>query len=320
MMTEEKLINTAIKNLPGDWRVSFIASTNGTDDGQLTLQANNQEITFTVECKIVHRKESLKRFIEKPDKQRLLICEQMSRFLRQYCEEHQINYLDSVGNLRIVHDGFYAMVEGRERKSIRPVPESMSIGIAKCLFAFIAEEGLLNKNYQEIAEKAGISLGMVSKTILYLVRHNHVPADKKKRRFLHIEEVQYQWLVAYRTTVRPKMKSVPLPPPLEWQAVPLENGELWGGEVAAAQLTEYLIPQELILFSHTMTRGRKYPLGQKGQNPLKLTKAFWGEQLTVSQTGIAMLAIGELLATNDGRNRETAEMINDKYLQLKQLP
>ncbi|WED22797.1 hypothetical protein L3Q72_05240 [Vibrio sp. JC009] len=319
-MKEEKLIDTAINKLPRDWQAEFIASTSGPYDGQLALHINNQHITLVVECKRVHRKESLKFLIENPDRQRLLICEQMSDFLREYCEEHQINYLDSAGNLRIAHDNFYALVEGREQESTRSVPESMSIGIAKCLFAFIAEEGLLNKNYQEIADKAAISLGMVTKSMQYLIRHNYIPADKKKRRFLNIEELQYQWLMAYRTTVRPKLNSVPLPPPAEWQAVPIENGELWGGEAAAAQLTEYLIPQDLVLFSHTMTRGRKYPLGQKGQSPLKLTKAFWGEKLAVSQTGVALLAIGELLATNDGRNRETAEIINDKYLQLKQLP
>lgn len=87
----------------------------------------------------------------------------------------------------------------------------------------------------------------------------------------------------------------------------------------AAQLTNYLIPQDYLLFTQSM-RPEKYPISKNHNAKLRMKKAFWGKALSISQNAFALLTVAELLSSNDGRNRELAEMINDQYLHLTKLP
>lgn len=194
----------------------------------------------------------------------------------------------------------------------------MTIGIMKCLFALFAEKDLINETYANIASKADISVGMVTKAMKYLIENNHIVKNKRQRRFLHEPELRYEWLKSYNHILARYHQMTTYPPVDNWEDILLQPGDVWGGEVAASQLTKYNRPHEMLLFSRHQPV--KYSIGHKELPPLKVVKPFWGESLKIGQSALALLTMAELLLSKDARNREVAYLINDKHVKLNQLP
>lgn len=322
-MTELNLENI-LQVLPNEWQSHiklFNKAENPAIDGELTILLNQLPKHYFVEFKQIHRKESLVHYAHTDLKKRhILVCNALSAYLREICTDLNVNYIDESGNIRIVDDSTYILIQGQKAVPSKTIA-TMTTGIVKCLFAFFAEPTLLNAPYTLIAEQADISLGMVNKTMNFLTSHKHIALQSTQRRFLDIQNLQYEWLNSYLQKVAPKIPFISWPPPENWENITLGQGDLWTGEVAAAQLTDYLIPQEFMLFTQNM-RPEKYSVSKNRNSTsvLNVKKAFWGKELNISQNAFALLTVAELLLSKDGRNREVAEMINDKYLHLTKLP
>ncbi len=319
-MTEPSL-ESILKVLPNEWQPQINHS--NTVDGpnaELIIKLNQRDTHYFLEFKQIHRKESLIHYAHTDLHNRcILVCNPLSAYLRKICMELDVNYIDESGNIRIVDDSTYILIQGKNKAVASKAIATMTTGIVKCLFAFFAEPELLNAPYTLIAERADISLGMVNKTMNFLINNNHIAHKSTQRRFLDIQNLQYEWLISYVQKVAPKMSSIACPPPENWESVPLGQGDLWAGEIAAAQLTEYLIPQDFLLFTQNM-RPERYPVSKNHNSKLRIKKAFWGKELCISQNAFALLTVAELLLSKDGRNHELAEMLNDQYLHLTKLP
>lgn len=321
---EQQLLANAISNLPVSWCAQIDEGLEHNGDARLTLGLTTRKYAFRVECKRIHRKESLIQYHNQAEHNdsNLLICNLLSPFLRRYCQELGINYIDEAGNAYIALDDVYIWIQGRLPDAIPSQTASLSPGIAKCLFALFAEEDLLRKTYSEIATKAGISLGMVNKAIQYLIEHKHIPQHKSQRRFLSVESLQYLWLQAYVQVLRPKLEILTVITTHDWTSIGLENDDLWSGEVAAFQQIGYLSPEQGLLFTRApfQQKLKLYQARPGKDGTLILAHPFWGEKLTLNGRARALLMVAELLASGDDRNREVAGIINDQYLHLKQLP
>ena len=319
---KEPDLESILQVLPNEWQPQIKLFNTASDtgcDGELTIQLNQKTKHYLLAFKQIHRKESLVHYSHAhSNKQRILVCNPLSTYLRDICTELNVNYIDESGNIRITDDSTYILIQGQKSVASKAIA-TMTTGIVKCLFAFFAEPSLLNEPYSLIAERAGISLGMVNKTMTFLIENKHIAHQPTPRRFLDVQTLQYEWLISYQQKVAPKIPSIVCPPPENWESVPLNAGDIWAGEVAAAQLTNYLIPQDYLLFTQSM-RPEKYPISKNHNAKLRMKKAFWGKALSISQNAFALLTVAELLSSNDGRNRELAEMINDQYLHLTKLP
>ena len=319
---KEPDLESILQVLPNEWQPHiklFNKAENPAIDGELTILLNQQPKHYFLEFKQIHRKESLVHYTHTDLKKRcILVCNALSAYLREICIDLNVNYIDESGNIRIVDDSTYILIQGQKAVPSKTIA-TMTTGIVKCLFAFFAEPSLLNEPYSLIAERAGISLGMVNKAMTFLIENKHIAHQSTPRRFLDVQTLQYEWLISYQQKVAPKIPSIACPPPENWESVPLNAGDIWAGEVAAAQLTNYLIPQDYLLFTQSM-RPEKYPISKNHNAKLRMKKAFWGKELSISQNAFALLTVAELLLSNDGRNRELAEMINDQYLHLTKLP
>lgn len=78
-----------------------------------------QVYTTTVLMAIIeiHRKESFSHhLIQYGTEQRLLVCNALSPFLRDYCHQYNINYIDGAGNARIIRAGVYILIQGNKLK------------------------------------------------------------------------------------------------------------------------------------------------------------------------------------------------------------
>lgn len=192
----------------------------------------------------------------------------------------------------------------------------------KCLFALLTDNDLLTQPYSEIARKTDISLGMVSKAINYLIDNNHIPEKKDNRRLLDRQSLTYQWLLSYNSVLRPKISMMQLSCQQNWQELELFPGELWGGEIAANKLTDYLVPEHWLLYTRLPLQQKipQYRARPNTNGNLTVATPFWGEALEINPFATALLSTAELLVSQDSRNREVAEIINDQYLHLKQLP
>lgn len=312
-------ISEWIKQLPDDLNATVVQWDDGAQSGVLSLQLDGMEHKFKCQFKHIYRKESLVSFQQSVGLDTVLLCGALSDFLVAQSKALSLNFIDLKGNARIVRKGCYILIQSPPKVPIHlPVSTSMTSGVVRCVFALYAESSLLQSTYQHIAEKSGVSLGMVAKTMTYLKTNQYLSNTKSNRRLLNLDQLLYEWLLGYKRCIVEKSQRIRLPTPKRWEDIPVTPDATWGGEVSASQLTEYLIPQEFLLFSETAPKN--YPIAPDNVMTFLWSKPFWGKTLVLSEQAKALLATGDLIASYDGRNREVAALLNEKYLNIKTLP
>jgi hypothetical protein len=325
-MKEEQLLSGVLENLPKGFELQYEHSNNGVHDGWGKLTGPSGEtMTFALEMKQIHRKESLIAAREQMARfpgnvPALLVCNRLTSTLAEYCAESQINFIDTAGNAHIQVPGLYLLREGRYEKKPVVASSRFAEGVMKLLFVLLSSPETLNDTYRSLAEKAGISLGMVSKAFDYLEAQRYYRKSQQGRRLMNEEELQVLWLKDYATALRPKLDSLSLSAPVSWGEIALASEEYWGGEIAAAQLSSgYLIPETGVIFTphHLLQRRKELGLKPVSGGKLQLISRFW-KHFALSRKAEAMLCVAELLVSGDDRNREAARIINDKYLHLNE--
>ena len=104
-----------------------------------------------------------------------------------------------------------------------------------------------------------------------------------------------------------------------WQQADLQEfAAYWGGEVAAAMLTEYLKPQVVTIYAY-QPMGRllaKNKLRRHPNGDIEILKAFWNFEHNGPHRNLVhpLLIYADLLATGDARNIETARIIYEQEL------
>lgn len=325
MAKQSSLVVNALALLPAHIKAQFIENDEVNNDsftnGELCLTVNGDDYHFYVAIKNIHRKESLELFLGGNASNTLLICNRLTPYLIEICTENGLNFIDTAGNVRIDNNGLHLWIEpqkGKVQKALVNEAKSNKLGegSAKLLFALLSQPDILNCSYREMAEYANISLGMVSKG-LGIFESESLVSLGKNRRILDAKRMLAIWVEVYRLSIRPKLSGIRLEYKGDWQNLAMEEGDCWGGEVAAEMLTHYLHPQDFQLFTRLPLQKKLAQLNCR-PNPegdLWLVSAFWGDRLEWTNRSQALLAVAELEASKDSRNIETSRMIYEKYLQ-----
>ncbi|NCN68026.1 MAG: hypothetical protein CO158_04105 [Piscirickettsiaceae bacterium CG_4_9_14_3_um_filter_43_564] len=313
-MVEQSIYETQFI-LPKSWRTNFIEKSGSL---HLELVVNSELFELELIERNVHRKESLEAFKHSGDKGVVIVTDKLSPFLRDYCDEFNINFIDRAGNARIAYQSLFLYIEGRKLLASTTFTSSMTIGMVKCIFAFLNDEPLLNATYSEISVKAGLSMGMVSKTIKYLLKMHFLREKNGKYQFTDKQTLIYEWLLGYKQRLAPKLQVWRLPPPKRWELINQPSNSLWFGEVAATQRGFMNHPQTLKLFAFDKPKG--YAIGNPELPKLQVVAPFWNHELEINEKGQILLTIADLLTDEDGRLKEIAEEMNERYLHLKKLP
>ncbi|WP_316675231.1 type IV toxin-antitoxin system AbiEi family antitoxin [uncultured Tolumonas sp.] len=255
------------------------------------------------------------------DKNQILICNVLSETLSEYCEKNRINFIDAAGNVFISTDGIYFRVSGRKLKSGHlnvNTKKRFTVGVMKLLFVLLTNNDAVTLTMRELAALAGISLGMASKAFNQLKSENFIRITGSGYRITDLPGLTHRWLSEYATILRPKLGGVVLGLTGNWHDVVIREHEYWGGEVAAEQLTNHLKPEymQLFTFNPIPQRISELKVRPDAQGRFWLVPAFWGKDLELDQKGKALLSVAELLASQDGRNYEVAQLINEQYLHL----
>ncbi|MBW2559814.1 MAG: hypothetical protein JRE40_03045, partial [Deltaproteobacteria bacterium] len=95
--------------------------------------------------------------------------------------------------------------------------------------------------------------------------------------------------------------------------------EQWGGEVAAAKLTQYLNPQIITIYTTVQQLNQlllEYRLKKDAAGDVEILERFWQPDKTWQYGDLVhpILVYADLLATGNQRNIETAKMIYEQHI------
>jgi hypothetical protein len=266
------------------------------------------------------------------DQPALLIAPYITPPMAKALREHEQPFADAAGNAWIPGKGMLVHITGQKpaAKLVEPASGKADTPAGlKILFALLCQPDLTNTTLREIAAAAGVALGSVPPVLQDLQAQGHVLALGKQRRLHATRGLLDAWAQAYARRLRHKtLQAVYATPDFEhWRAWPLVGAAArapacWGGESAAALLTDYLRPGILTLYAEAMPpqwlarlRMRKPALGQTEQL-LEWRHPFWGKMAIGGRKDVAppVLVYADLLATGDGRCIDTANMLYEQYL------
>jgi len=255
----------------------------------------------------------------------LIITRYVTTQLADRLKKENIQFIDTAGNAYINQPPLYIFVKGNrlpEAFRAAPMKRAFKPTGLRIIFAFLCNPGLENKPYREIAAIANVALGTVGWIMRDLKEMGYLlDMGKRGKKLVEKEKFFALWVTAYPEQLRPKLILGRFNgTPYWWENKILDVDKAqWGGEVAAAKLTQYLKPQDAVLYiepAHlTQTiidnRLRKDPAGNT-----EILERFWKptkEQLH-EDTVHPLLIYADLLATGNQRNIETAKMIYEQHI------
>lgn len=200
----------------------------------------------------------------------------------------------------------------------------------KVIFAILCERNIVNANYREIAKTADVALGTVGWVIRNLKELGLLieRTKGKRRRLVDRKKLLEKWVEAYNEKLRPTLiiGRYTAPQNYWWQNTDIRNyGARWGGEIAAAELTDYLKPEIATVYAKEMPvqllrdlRMRHDPNGN-----VEIMRQFWDDKFNPDNQKREnkyidivpiIIVYADLLATDDARNLETARILYDKEI------
>jgi hypothetical protein len=144
---------------------------------------------------------------------------------------------------------------------------------------------------------------------------------KRGQRLIQKQNLLQRWVTAYPEQLRQKLTLGRFRGEHEWwrqkRLDPLKAQ--WGGEVAAAKLTQYLQPQIVTIYAMPQELNQflaENRLRKDQTGDVEILKKFWKPPEIWQHEDLVhpILIYADLLATGNERNIETARMIYDRHI------
>ncbi len=254
----------------------------------------------------------------------LLVTKYINPQLADELKQNGTEFIDTAGNAFINQPPLYVFVKGNKPDIVKAPPLKRAFKPAglKVIFAFLCIPGLQNKTYRDIAAETDVALGTVDWTMKELKELRFLlDMGKRGLRLIQKEKLLQRWITAYPEQLRPKLTLGRFRGEHEWwrQTTIDHLRAQWGGEVAAAKLTQYLQPQITTIYTIPQqlnqflaeNRLRKDPTGD-----IEILKQFWKLPALWKYDDLVhpILIYADLLATGNERNIETARMIYERHI------
>lgn len=276
---------------------------------------------------IVDRYATLARFKDaaagaNPDA-RVLVAPYLSPNLVAKARELELDVIDLSGNGVVQHESSLIMVAGRPRvPGIVARSITWTKAVMRVILALIVRPGLLSMGYRTIAQQADVSRGSVQNTFQSLLqRRDIIKRAGDNYAFTDQDRLLDDWVTLYPSLLRDSLILGRYRAATKdwWRDVDvLKEGCQFGGEVAAAEMTNYLRPAVVTLYCegavprNLIAHGKLRPDPQGDveflRAPIPLDK-----QVSTNITYPA-LVYADLLASGDSRNLETARIVREKYI------
>lgn len=255
----------------------------------------------------------------------LLVTEYVNPVMAEHLKELGIFFIDTVGNAYLNLPPVLVFIRGNKPEKPATAAHKtrafQPTGL-KVLFAFLCNPDLVNAPYRDIANAANVALGTVGWVINDLKDLGHVAQLGKRHRVIRgRQKLLDRWVTTYPEQLRPKLLigRYTVREKTWWKQAAIHNFQAyWGGEVAAANLTKYLKPEQITIY----VRGQaarlqlEYGMRKDPNGEIELLETFWNKECDIDDKDVtpALLTYADLLATGDQRNIETATIIYDQYL------
>jgi hypothetical protein len=306
----------------------------GRADALVRVVHGGQEVNYIAEVHRALRPTTLGvalHQLERLGQQALLITDYVTPEVADELRARHVAFIDAAGNAYLEQPPLLVWVKGQKPATKPLVPKTgrafQPSGL-QVLFALLCNPAAVNRPYRELATMAGVAHGTVGWVMPDLQRLGFVRDLKGKRgtrRLFEGERLLAQWADAYVRLLRPRtlIGRFYIPAVQGWKEWPLaEHGALWGGEPAAAILTDYLRPGELTIYAKQLPArlaARQKFLKEPAPGHtvvVEVRKRFWnfpGETLRPDLVP-PLLVYADLLATGDARCIDTAKLVDDGYL------
>lgn len=295
-------------------------------DCLISLKIGNNQVKVPVEEKSEVRNMHLPQLqnLKKINQDFILIAGNIAQPLRQKLRDIKINFVDSNGNASINIGDIHIQIDGLKRIS---VPENIRIFRAshlRLIWFLLQKPEYLNKTYRDIAKIAGISLDTISKTLKALDKQNFtIRVNENEYKLAKKTDLLEKWLIGFEDILKPKLKKgtyrfADKKMNDEWQNIHFDiNKILWGGEPAAAKLTQYLIPEIFTIYTNLndIDLLKQYHMVQDQSGNIEIYQLFFNpEKFHYNDLVPLLLIYADLQVSGDERNRETAKMIYEDYI------
>ena len=303
-------------------------------DAVAHVRHGDLETLYQVECKRNLRSANLGVTLHQMDRLGqpvMLITDYLAPDLADELKERGIPFLDAAGNAYIKQANLLIWIKGQKpavKATVTPAGRAFQPTGLQVIFTLLSNPQAINLPYRELAKMAGVAHGTVGWVIPDLQQLGFVgdlQGKRGTRRLFQHERLLNQWADAYARVLRPRtlIGRYYVADFEGWKTWPIaEYGALWGGEPAAAMLTDYLRPGELTLYAEKMpsllaARQKFMKEAEPGHKAVvEVRKRFWNFPDDPKHSNIVppLLVYADLLATGDARCIETAKMIYDAYV------
>ncbi len=311
---------------------SVLLGQNKRFDALVSFSMGKNELPFVVDVKKeVKAPQEVLSFIEQAKQlgRPMIVAKRISKSVAHHLMKNQVAYVDLEGHHYLPltsEQGIWNQDKASPRYRASISAPSIK-GYPKVLFYLLTEPPLVKATFREISEKVGVSLGAIHNSFRRLKEQGFlIETSDHERALRNTDRLTERWVVMYINSVRPKFlvncfsKSGESDDPRWWKEVKLsELSAQWGGEVAGYYLTNYLQPEDLIVYAKDrgIAMVRKCRLRPDPKGNIYIFDMFW--ELFDQEPSIAppLIAYADLMSTHNTRNIETAKMIFEKCLQKK---
>ena len=303
-------------------------------DAVLRVTHGEQEVLYAVEVRRTLQLATLGaalQQLERLGQQAMLVTDYITPELADALKARKIAFLDTTGNAYLEQEGLLVWIKGQKRVA-KPVAETAGRAFQptglQVLFTLLCNPQAVNRPYRELADMAGVAHGTVGWVMPDLQQMGFVKDLNSKRgtrRLFERDRLLDEWATTYARVLRPRtLIGRYYVSTLEgWQDWSLaEHGALWGGEPAAAILTNYLRPGELTIYADKLpgllaARHKFMKEPAPGRTAVvEVRKRFWKFPTDPEYNNLVppVLVYADLLATGDARCIETAKMVHEAYV------
>jgi hypothetical protein len=257
--------------------------------------------------------------------QGILVTHHITAKQSEKLKQLNVPFFDTAGNAFLNDANIFVFVSGCRPDSDKPKEKPsrafMPSGL-RTIFALLCKPGLERQGYRDIAAAAQVSHGTIGWVMRDLEKEKYlIDMGARGRRLTKKADLIKRWVESYPQQLRPKLLLARYSSKDSdwWKQAHLERfGAYWGGEVAAAKLTQYLRPQQKTIYAATTIPEiqAKFALKKDSNGDVEILKRFWAFDEESAKNGIVppLLVYADLIATGDDRNIETAEIIYDTQI------
>lgn len=263
----------------------------------------------------------------------LLVAEYITPKAKEILKNRKVNYLDSFGNGSLSLKYLRVYIEkGNAKPNYRQNYKAFTASDGQVLFYLLGRPEKINATYREIAKMSNVSLGTVSKTFKTLKEKGYVVKwdNYLKYQLVNIKELLNEWILILNEKTLPAHKIGNFHQrnsnTNSWQDIQIRPNTKWGGEVGAAILTDYLIPEKFRMYTDLYTNQiiSELKLIPNEDGNIEVYKSFWRKEIILHDvdsnnhnnygTIHPLIIYAELMYSNNERNIETATQVYNEYI------